>query len=642
MSDKNERIYIGFLICLTVIITLIPFFNIGFTSSDDLEFYLTCLKDDVWADAHRYAQSQGRFYFLIMKPFYALSYLFDNFCFTKIVQHGSLILSYSLFSWLVYKMFKSKALSGIVLLFLVMNTIVTFDLHIPFIAYPAFFTFSFSLCIISLLLFIKYTETQKYRYVLFSAALFFLVTLFYETYLIILSFICLYILIRNLKRKDRAKIYRDKVFYKEIVPFIVVGFLYVSLYFLYRYAIVKSLGPDSFYAGCSFAKDFSLKNFFMVLKGFTKINFPLQSYLYYQGECSFNSVLIEGHKNNIGYVLMHAQPVAYINALVQCFIFVYFTKKMENTIPWKTIIFGILFSLLAAYSIHTLIGISEKYNAEYYNLRGYVTSYYSYFGIMLFIAFLFYALLKIVYKIKIVRQIATVVCTCLVFGVSIITNYTNDNLSKEWVRSQNRFKVIDCLAKQNAFDQIPENAIVYTEDLHYSHDWGKCLDKHNMKMEIYLAEKTKANVNFINNPASLATIVAEKPQLPIYLIDKKETIKNTEVLLTIAKVDKNSILFGQEKPFEQATCREASVYYYSPTKDFTLLLDFAERDSIREVLVNVDTVRLENNDRIAIRSRRKNNPITTAHIKSDQAMYATRFSVSNMVPDVSPGVCLWH
>lgn len=40
--------------------------------------------------------------------------------------------------------------------------------------------------------------------------------------------------------------------------------------------------------------------------------------------------------------------------------------------------------------------------------------------------------------------------------VSFITGYTNDNLSKEWIRSKNRFDVIDYLIEHNVFDKIPE------------------------------------------------------------------------------------------------------------------------------------------------------------------------------------------
>lgn len=640
MKYNNEKKYLIFLFCLTIFISFIPFFKIGFTTSDDFEYYLTYLKGDFWSDAWYYAQIAGRFYFLITKPFYSLPYLFDNFYFTKILQHGTLIISYLLFSWLIFKMFKSKNLAGFVLLLLVMNTLVTFNLHIPFIAYPVFFTFSFCLCIISVLLFLKYTETQNYKYVIFSAILFFITMLFYETYLVILSYMCLYIIIRSLKIRTWNGTYKNKLFYKEIIPFVSAGVLYVALYFIFRIFVTNSNNPDEFYLGTSFAKNFSLSHFFDILIKCTKINFPTQSFLYYHNYMHVNTLQIAGHNDNIWYLLTHAQPVIYVNAFIQCFIFVYFAKRIKNTISWRTILWGILFSLMASYSIHVLIGISDKYNSDWYSwMRGYVTSYYSYFGIMLFIAFCLYALIKIVYNNMKYRNISIALCTCMIFFVSFITGYTNDNLSKEWIRSKNRFDVIDYLIEHNVFDKIPENAIVYNEDLYNSYNMENVLGD-DSKIDTYINIKTNRNIIFANNPESLSYLIEKHPQSSIYLINKKETIKNTELLLTMSPVDKNTILFNTENPFESATCKDASVYYYSPTKDFTLLLDFVNYDSINNIIVNHDTINLGRYNRIAIKSMNKNNPVTSVDIKSDNEMYVTRFSVSNMIPDMSPDIII--
>lgn len=108
----------------------------------------------------------------------------------------------------------------------------------------------------------------------------------------------------------------------------------------------------------------------------------------------------------------------------------------------------------------------------------------------------------------------------------------------------------------------------------------------------------------------------------------------------MSPVDKNTILFNTENPFESATCKDASVYYYSPTKDFTLLLDFVNYDSINNIIVNHDTINLGRYNRIAIKSMNKNNPVTSVDIKSDNEMYVTRFSVSNMIPDMSPDIII--
>lgn len=642
MKNKNQQIYLGFLFCLTIIITLIPFFNIGFTTGDDLEYYLTYLKGETWNAACIYAQKQGRFFFYFTQPFNSIPYLFDNFYFTKIVQYGTLILSYLLFTQLVYKIFKSKTIAGYTLLLLIMNTAITFNNHIPFIAYPFYFTFSFCLCLISVLLFIKYTETCQYKYIIYSAILFFITLLFYEAYLIMLFFMCLYIFIRSRKNRGKIQTYHNKTFYKEILPFILIGILYVILYFSFKFFIFQSQHSDNFYEGSSFAKNFSWSHFFDILLQCTIINLPFQSYLYYQENVAFNTLLITGHQNDLWYILTHAQPIAYINALIQCFIFVFLTSKIKHSISWKKIGWGLFIALLVSFAVHILIGISEKYNSDWYRwMKGYVTSYYSYFFTMLFIILCLYALIKLNSFNKIFHYISIVFCSCLIFSISIITNYTNDNLSREWIRSQHRFVIIDHLIEQKAFDEIPTNAIVYIHDLYHSEQWGHCIVQNYSKIDDYIILKSKHPMIIANTKDELVQLVAKYPNAPIYYINQKETVKNTELLLSITQINKNSIHFSHEKPFENANCQTAAIYYYSPTKDFTLWVNYAQADTTHYMIINSDTVWLKNNDRsIAIKSIYKNNPITALHLQSETAMKATQFTVSNMIPDSSPEVCI--
>lgn len=105
--------------------------------------------------------------------------------------------------------------------------------------------------------------------------------------------------------------------------------------------------------------------------------------------------------------------------------------------------------------------------------------------------------------------------------VSFITGYTNDNLSKEWIRSKNRFDVIDYLIEHNVFDKIPENAIVYNEDLYNSYNLENVLGD-DSKIDTYINIKTNRNIIFANNPESLSYLIEKHPQSSIYLINKKK------------------------------------------------------------------------------------------------------------------------
>ena len=159
----------------TTLLTLLPFFNIGFTTGDDFEYYNTASKSfsDQWHLAKEYSRYAGRFYFLFTKFFYYVPYWVDSFVFTKAVQYLSLILCYILFAYVVYKLFKSKTIAFVTYLFLILDTVVSSNIFIPTIAYPFFFSFSLIVFETGILLYINYKESGGYWRVILSAILFF-------------------------------------------------------------------------------------------------------------------------------------------------------------------------------------------------------------------------------------------------------------------------------------------------------------------------------------------------------------------------------------------------------------------------------------------------------------------------------------
>ncbi len=223
----SYAIYVAWII--VIILTLIPFFRIGFTTGDDIEYFLNGRQGwrYLFEETDRLAKEQGRFFFYLTMPLGNIPYLIDNFYFTKIVQYGSLILSYFLFAYFVFKIFKSRNLSLILLLMLATWMQVTFNHHIPITAYPFSFSFAFSLDIIACLLFIRYLETGRYKWVAWSALIFFSTLLFYENNILFLACWGVYILVRNIRRFSLNKVFVKSEFYKEIVPFILAGCIYI-------------------------------------------------------------------------------------------------------------------------------------------------------------------------------------------------------------------------------------------------------------------------------------------------------------------------------------------------------------------------------------------------------------------------------
>ena len=628
---KNEKILGGFLLLLTVLITFSSFINIGFTTADDLSYYMTFLRKNYFADAWNYARYAGRFYFIITKPLYSIVYAFDNFYFTKILQYGCLILSYSLFSFLIFKLFRSEPLAYVTFLLLIAATTITPGYHIPVISYPCFFTFSFSLMLVAILLFISFLENKKKSFLYFSAVLFFIVLLFYETYVIFLALFCLIVIIRSFIIRGFKNSFRDKNFYKETLPYIIAGGLYVTLYFVFR--IIFNYGPHpEIYEGSRIASNFSFKHFIMVICNCNLAAIPGKIYEMNQDVFVANSLLPNGHIDKWGYLFQNLSVISWVNILILCFLFFFIFLKMDNRISWKKIAAGIIIASVFTLSSHVLLGIAEKYNSIWYSwLLGYVTTYFSWFGIIMVIVLIFYALYKIGYEVSFIRYGILLILTGIFLYFSVIIQYTNEHLSRDWQHSQNRFIVVDKLIQNHYFDNLPDQALVFAPDLYNTSSVmgkGVC-EGFNWGKYIFLKSHKKININIYQYPDDLLKAIKKNPHKDIFYLQKNESLSNQDLFMALSKVEKSSINWTDKSAlFTNSTCNEAEIFYYSPIHDYILNYNMiSKQDSYPTDTAscsNISKSLMINNPKTD-----KGNSILT--IKVDRAQIGS-FNVSTLLP----------
>lgn len=623
--------FVLFAFILIAILTLHPFFKIGFTTADDLEYYMTALRGNLWQDAREYAVRSGRFYFLITKPLYSLPYLIDNFYFTKIIQYGFLILSFVLFAIVIRKILKIKEFALLAFLFLFVFLTVTPNYHIPVIAYPFFFTCSFSIFFASILFLIKYIELGRYEHLIASVIMFAIALLFYETYLIFLLFIVGFIFFRNIAERGKG-VFKSKTFYKEILPFALVGILYVLVYFIYR-KIVQSGGI--YYDGSSVATDFSLTNFFRVLYNYNKSAVPTYIYHDFRGTIEMHSTLAGGHQHNFWYMLKNLPISMFVNTLLQCFLFLFLFSKMKNTISWKKIGISVFVIGLLTFSVHILLGISEKYNQSGYwnNVDGYVTTFYSYFCITLLIAFFMYACMKACYNIKWLRVTIIAVFTVSLFYASIIIGYSNVHLSRAWERSQDRFSIIDKVLEKDILQNIPEGAIVYAGDITHSlYDFGSGLGGRNFSWRDYIFLKTNRELDFYTNFERFRNAVEKKSEQDVYCITKYDNPKSKDILLTLSKIEKASLnIDNEENMYQYSVSSETMIYYCSPNKTF--MFQFYIPDCSNDPIITIDNKQYSSNckmNTIIIENSNNKEEITSFKLKSTQPFLIKTFMVSTI------------
>jgi hypothetical protein len=617
MSKKEKFLWI-LAYTATAILTLLPFFQVGLTSGDDFQYYN--MAQNTWEqwemDAENYAHDAGRFYFLVTKYFYYIPYVIDSFAWTKFVQYASLLLCYVLFAYTANRIFRSRRLGALTLLLLIFNTVIGLEWHYPPTAYPFYFSFSLIIYLWGILLYVGYTEKNGYWRVLASALLFFIACVFYEDYLVFTVIFACCIIIRNWRIFGFRPMLTSKSFYKEILPYIFIALAYMACYFSYRSYLSNVLKQSYIYSGTVIAHPVNVTNFFKILYQCTLYNLPCRNYWLgsIRGVMIDNSPLISGHYNNLFFILTHAPVVAYINALIQCLILWMICYKADlKKISWKAIISGIIIALIVAFSAHILIAITEKYNYDWAEwMQAYVTSFYSYFSIMLVLALLIFAVLKLC-SWQPLRQIACAVLCISLFTTSVLSYYINDLVSKEWHKSQNRITTLQLIAEKGFPDHITEDAIIYDEQLHNTSFYGHSICVGTQDFEQLIQRLVHRQYKFAFNQEQLISDIHQFPENPIYFIQATESKKGGELLMVfshISQMDSCNIL--------NAKADNADIYYYSPTKDFTLYYDlYAKTDSARTKA-------------ITILSANKHEKLTHLNIQ-EPGMNPLGFCISNML-----------
>lgn len=644
LKDKHNQFnkLIWFLFAITIVITLAPFFKVGITSADDLGNYTRYLDGTVFSSSWIFARDAGRFYFIITIPIYSLPYVGDSFIFTKIIQNLFLLLSYAMAAILIKKFFNSREIALLFFLVLVMATPISTNYHIPFIAYPFYFTFSFALLISAVLLFIKYTETNKYKFLIFSAIIFFISLLFYETYLLYLFFFCIWLFVRNIKLSGGFKnVFKSKTTYKEVVPYASAGLLYVILYFGFR-LLLKNEGE--IYSGSSFAQNFSWKNFLTVLYELTQTVFPLHifklNHIYInQLELSYNS-----SATSFISILKNTDLSTIVNIAVQLAIFIYLFLRLKNISGYKKLGLGILFSLLFAFLSHSVLAMAEKYNTvDAATIKGYVTSYYSYFGIWLAILLFAIIIYKLVKKNKYLKYTTIVLFSAAFAYVSIVNSYSNRVMARGWEQSQIRFSAINEMIEKEAFKDCPYGSLIYSPDMYWSDILGYVLVAQGFNWGTYVNIKSGTQLNIISSADRMIEAHYELPDAKIYRLVKIHTSIDNDVLFVLAEVDKNSINWDKGKDmFVDATCTRAKVYYYSKSNDFVVQFKTVEIASDGFALINsIDIVPISNGiNQINVRDITDTGILANFDIEFDVPVYTESFSASNMIPKYSTAIDL--
>jgi hypothetical protein len=628
MKDDSILMNKGFLFLTFFIIGLVTFFPLfftGFATADDLHFYLTAHRGQISAETSLFARTAGRFYFYLVKPVYNLPYLFgDNMLIVKVFQYVPLILCFLLFAKIVVMITKSKEMAWLFLLLFLMTMQISRHTSL-FVAYPFYFTFSFFLLLSSYYFLLRFLEEHKTSFLIVSAVLFGAGLLFYETYILYLLFAIITILSFNIKGKNSIlRIARNSLL--PFMPFLIIGIIYLSVYFIFR------IYYPSQYGGTSFAtKGISISSFFHVLWGLAYSSFPLTVYETSKNVFWDRSDMITGYSPVILNLILSAR----VEWLVKGLMVVFCGYKLLHNLPGlklKSMLAISAMALLMIFLPHVPLALSEKYTfyVEKASMLGYVTTFFSFFGTLLLLTILISYLINLFNFNRRVKIIIASVMVAGFFICSVLSDFSNYYIARD-IRSANlRFRAMDELVKTNEFDTIPNQTPFYGRTLwdNPSASAGS-LTEQEFNWYEYFEAKTGKIYTVCREDKIFLDYARRVPQVPYYLA-ARQAEKSEEILVVMARMTPLQPQDSLVNPHVD----KALVLYYSPCKIFTVSFRVKGDPAITAIPIQVnhirDTIAAERTVEVNIYTMKKGDAATIFTIRS-HGIDLTSIQVSDMI-----------
>ncbi len=456
-SANKDVLYLSFFII--AVVSFFPLFTTGFATADDFLTYIGTCRGVVMAGFARAAIFSGRFHLYVVGPFYFLPYMLDNMVIMKLFHFVPLLLCFLLFAKIVLTITKSEIMAWFCLLIFFLTMQVSKHTNI-FVAYPFYFTTSFSLLLTSYYLLLRFYENGKRSTLFLSALIFGAGLLFYETYILYLLFALMTIIACNISVKAGISRKITNVVL-QFLPFLVVGFT-----FLAAYAIFRIYHPSQ-YDGSNFSvKGISISSFFMVVWKLAYSSFPLTVYETSQTIFQDKSELIGGYSPVVLRLILSARVEWIVKGVFVAFCGYHLLARAPR-IKVSALLKYSGMTIMLIFLPHFPLALTEKYTfyVEKSGMIGYVTTFFSFFGTVLFIIFSLSFLINLFNFNLVIKRIVIVFCIGAFFICSILTDFSNYTIAKD-IRSANlRFYAIDELCKTDGFKLIPHEAPCFGKTL---------------------------------------------------------------------------------------------------------------------------------------------------------------------------------
>jgi hypothetical protein len=550
--------YIALLVI--AIITVYPWFNTGLACGDDMANYLITRFGKVFANAKDLAELHGRFQYLFTLPIGSLPFIWDNMFVIKLFQVVPIMISLYLFYRIMVASTGSKELSALYALLFLITAQVSRHTSL-FVTYPFFFSFSLSILLLSYLMLMRFQRKKKLWMLVASALIFSVGVLFFEAYLLYFGFASLLIIYSNIKSGTRGMTLVKNTAL-QILPFFIVVVCYIIVYVLY------SRAHPSQYDGNKMADSAAImKSFFTVLWRLSYTAFPLTVYDTTRNLFASKSEILSGFHNVVPYLMGHARVEWIVKGILVFGVSYYLLVRIPR-IAWSTIILGVVVALLLTFFPHIPLALTVKYifYTTTQNMLGYVTTFFSLFGVVLFLSMITALVLNLTGNFTIFRHLTALLISVAFVFCGFLTDFSNYYVTRDVDRASTRLYAMDELMKSEKFTEIPQSSNMYGFDLwNNPSTQASGLTVQNFEWTYYIGAKSgMAQYVYYNDSVYLSK--AKQTPAPGYRIMYNQGYKSDDALLAIAQLKQP----GPDDKKVDTVSTKIVVLYYSKDKYFSV------------------------------------------------------------------------
>ena len=449
---------IEWMLLIAIILFFYPYLSLGFTTNDDAFNQVYHLWDDFKTNAF----VQGRVHFMLAHwLIIKISFLVKEIFFIKAIMTLSVISNIIYFGYLIEKITHQRNFSYIFIIVFITFLQDSWD-HFLLTSSPLIYTVGFSLFLISLQLYI-FHSTHKLKLIL-SAFLFIISVQISEMFFLFCLFYILFPYSSTLK---------DRLF--KLRYHLIFSTLYICIYLGFR----GFFGSD--YEG-NHVNEFSFVNFIKTLSIYSLSTTPVTSFLSHTsiGLININQFLnypfdfrvsasvfgkIVYMTNNILSNLGDLNVIWIVKYLFFIAIVSESLKSIKE-INKRMINLMFIFAVLLIFIPNILHSLTGKYQdwALLYNAKGYVGTYFSYFGMVLLLISLGLFLINLGWfnKNNSLGRVRIYSILLITFFVSIITSISNETIFNQKKQSHYRWEIMDKLFINEAFKSIKDGDNIYT------------------------------------------------------------------------------------------------------------------------------------------------------------------------------------